>query len=750
MRGTFLFILLLISAILSAEGLDTIALPELEVSETRETRPLTRLQQQVSVLSPVQLEQLQISSPKDVSRIVPNVMMPDYGSAMTSSIYIRGLGSRIDQPVLGVVVDGVPLLDKNGFDFQLQGIRRMEFLRGPQGSLYGRNTMGGILDIHTFQPLDFQHQQINASLTYGTTNQVDAQAAIYRNENDKFGWSLLTRYKRSDGFYRNQYSNTLIDGSQQAGGQFSLDFRPNRFWRVANNLSVDWVDQGAFPYENQETGVICYNDEGSYRRFIVRNALRADYQRDGYHLQLSASYQYLHDRMRMDQDYTDRAIFTLEQRQRQQGATVDALLEGPKLKPWYSWQVGISTFMKRNRQEAPVTFKREGLDSLILYNANQGLQRGGLDYRLDIDDPTMQIDDDFVLWNLGAAVYHQSMFQVRHWQFTLGLRLDMEQVHMNYDAGTSVQYSIYGSNNWSKTAIPFSTQLQGYRHNTYWQVMPKLAVSYESEHNTVYAYAAKGTKAGGYNTQIFSTVVQNQLMYDLPKQSFGVVLENLDERFRDVDITTYKPEIAWTYEIGDHWNPAPGLQIDADVFFIHCKDQQVTVFPGGKTTGRMMANAAGARSLGGEVTINYRWVSNNWSGELMGTYGYTDARFTNFNDGKGDYSGKHIPYAPVHTLHGAASLRYVVGKKWLQAFSVTIQGNGIGPIYWNERNDCKQGMYGLLNAQFGFSWTRWQLQLWGRNLTQTRYSVFYFESMEKQFLQRGKPAEIGVSMKLSI
>ena len=100
-----------------------------------------------SVIGGSLLKQERILSIKDLSAIVPNFYQPDYGSKMTSSIYVRGFGTRIDQPIIGLTVDGVPYLNKNTYDFDMLDIARIELLRGPQSTLYGRNTMGGQMNV---------------------------------------------------------------------------------------------------------------------------------------------------------------------------------------------------------------------------------------------------------------------------------------------------------------------------------------------------------------------------------------------------------------------------------------------------------------------------------------------------------------------------------------------------------------------------------------------------------------------------
>ncbi len=75
---------------------------------------------------------------------------------------MRGFGSRIDQPVVGVNVDDVPYMNKNAYDFDFYDIRRIELLRGPQGTLYGRNTSGGVMNISTLSPMVWQGARLSA------------------------------------------------------------------------------------------------------------------------------------------------------------------------------------------------------------------------------------------------------------------------------------------------------------------------------------------------------------------------------------------------------------------------------------------------------------------------------------------------------------------------------------------------------------------------------------------------------------
>ncbi|MDE6812927.1 MAG: Plug domain-containing protein, partial [Duncaniella sp.] len=120
------------------EGPDTLAIGEVTVTSIKQARSLLRQPVSVTTLRQAELERLNVAGMKGVSEIAPNFFMPEYGSRMTASIYVRGIGARIDQPAVGLNVDNIPYLNKDAYDFDMQDIQRIEVLRGPQSTLYGR------------------------------------------------------------------------------------------------------------------------------------------------------------------------------------------------------------------------------------------------------------------------------------------------------------------------------------------------------------------------------------------------------------------------------------------------------------------------------------------------------------------------------------------------------------------------------------------------------------------------------------
>jgi outer membrane receptor protein involved in Fe transport len=172
------------------------------------------------------------------------------------------------------------------------------------------------------------------------------------------------------------------------------------------------------------------------------------------------------------------------------------------------------------------------------------------------------------------------------------------------------------------------------------------------------------------------------------------------------------------------------------------------MFPDGMTTGRIMANAGRTRSCGAEISLNYR-PSDRW--EINTSYGYTDARFREFNNGISDFSGKRIPYAPRNTFFAGVTYRQPMpAGSFLSDITANINCRGVGEIVWDEANTVTQPFYALAGASIAFNFDKdYSLSLWGENLTDTKYNTFYFVSIGNTFLQRGKPLCLGATLRMN-
>ncbi len=731
----------------SAEStLLTDTLPEVVVTNSRQQMLLTSKSNASSIFLSNEIEQNQITSAKDFTAFVPSLYMPDYGSAMTSSIYMRGLGARIDNPVIGLYVDGVGLANKNSFDFQFLDIRDVNIFRGPQGTLFGKNTIGGLINIRMLSPLSYQGTR--ASVTYANQNYAIAKASHYAKFNDRVGLGLGAFYRHCDGYFVNQYDGKLTDWNNQAGAFVKLEIKPTDNIRLSNLLNYNFVKQGAFPY-HKENQPVNHNDYCGYNRHNLIEGLNIEIDFDDIVLNSTTSYQFLNDHMIMDQDYMPYSYFTLEQSQREHYIEQNFTLRNRQhvkilkdneiglpadLRSFFSWDwlAGLTISHKQNEMSAPVTFFREGIDTIILANANVF----GDSYRYDIREQQFTIYSDFLTPTTNLALYHTSYLTWNQWLLELGLRLEYEKSAFRYQSHSHFDYNF----------VPVLTDYQrlecnfnGITNLQYLEVLPRVAISYNRTNWTVFASVAEGYKAGGFNSQLFADIVKNQMTNKMLQQS----------KTQDIDdVITYKPERCLTTEVGGRYHYSSNTwHVNAEVrlFDNELFNQQLTVFKP-NTTGRMMTNAGRSRSLGVELTANagYKGFSANLA------YGYTYDRFVVFQDGANNYAGKHIPYIPDNTLAIGLAYKWTFSHNIVRALTLSAQSKTIGAIYWDNNNDYKQPVYSLLDANLTLSMKYFDISIWGQNLTNTKYNVFYFESLSNVFMQSGKPITYGTTIKLEI
>ena len=698
-----------------------------------------------TVLDFKSIEQRGISGIKDIITAAPNFYMPDYGSRMTSSIYVRGLGTRIDQPVVGMTVDNVPIADKNLYDTSLPDIERIEVLRGAQSTLYGRNTMCGVVNIYTLSPLRYQGVRVRAE--YGSRNSYRAGASAYFKHKAGMGSSISAQFAHSDGYFRNDYNNSLLEKSNNADIRGKFQWRRN-FLSLDNTLAVSYLNQNGYPYSyvgaadsskeqhSDLIGKICYNDPASYNRFAITEGVTARHDWEKITLTSITSYQYLDDHMVMDQDFLPLSYFTLEQAKQQHDISEDVIIRS-RTTGRYKWLAGAFAFYKHQAMQAPVTFLKDGIDNLILKNINQ---HGGYpgEYHWGKADGSqgdkLLLGSDFSTSTFGWALYHESTLEAGKWLLTLGVRLDSEHIAMRYHNYANSYYTAVPNDTTKQPAeVALNIDDSDRLKKNFMEVLPKFTATYSIDsQNTLYLSLSKGYKAGGFNTQMFSEVLQRRV-----KDYMGLYQE-LDV----MDIITYEPEKSWNAEVGGHFSTKDRrFRADFALFWIECFDQQLTLFPPGQTTGRMMTNAGRTRSYGVELSLNYTPIEGL---NLGASYGYTNARFRKFVDGVNDYAGNAIPYAPQNTLQLQASYTLPLKGKALEGLTFSLSSYGAGRIYWNESNSLSQPLYATLDGTVTLEGKGWKVDVWAKNITNSRYSLFYFESMSNRFLQRAKGATAGV------
>ena len=727
------------------------------IASPKETGKLRELPNAVSLISQKDMQANQITTLKNVSALVPNFFMPDYGSKITSAVYIRGIGSRINTPAVGLYVDNIPYIDKSAFDFNFYDIERIDILRGPQGTLYGRNTMGGLIKVHTRSP--FSYQGTDVKLSYGSkSNHRSASLTHYHRWNEHFAFSAGGYYEGSDGFFRNAYNGKKIDNMEAGGGRIRAIWLPSDNLKLDFTIGYDYSDEGGYPYyytgalnKSKEEykahiGKISYNRDCGYRRGLFNTGLNIEYQGNSFIMNAVTGYQNLTDRMYLDQDFLPVDIYNIEQKQHINTLSEEITFKSKKNQRWL-WVTGASGFYQWLHTDAPVTFQSEGIQWLE-NNINKGMASSGMPINLKILSETMPVPGIFDTPVLGAAIFHQSTFNhllFENLSATVGLRLDYEKNKIDYNSSVAMNIQMYMAGKPMGKPMEQAAEFIGKLDDDHVQLLPKFALKYDfNKQNNIYATVSRGFRSGGYNIQMFSELLQSAL-----KQRPGAGSAVSDDEIKN--LVTYKPEYSWNYEIGSHLSLFGGkLKTDLAAFYMDTRDQQIAKFVE-SGLGRMMVNAGSSESYGAEVSLT---ASVNRNLSLNGSYGYTHSTFKKYDAGKSssdeniDYSGHYVPFVPRHTMNVGANYSFFLGgNKWAQSLTVGLNYTGAGKIYWTEKNDVSQSFYGTLNGRISLQAKALQIDFWGRNLTNKDYTTFYFESMERGFEQRSKPLQLGVDVR---
>ena len=683
----------------------------------KEPVPLSQVASPVSSIRPELMRATGTYRPNSLSGMVPGLHIPDYGASLTSTIYLRGLGSRMENPVLGLYLDGIPILDKNAYDFDWEAVRGVTLLRGPQGTLYGRNTMGGVLAIRTLAPSD--GLPATFFVEYGTANTVRAGAFCARGNH-----AVSATFRHTDGVFRNAYKQELCDPFNGLSVRWKWE-KPlfDRLF-VSHIFSASLSDEGGFAYGLHAGGAdlpISYNDEAGYRRLFALDGTRLRWRGEKMRVDGTASLQLLLDDMRMDQDYTERSIFTLQQIQHCGAGTLEVLARRVDTEAAWQPSSGFFAFLRGNRMHAPVTFKRDGIRTLILDNANAHIP-SDIGYLTSPDDAmTVGSDFDIATWNV--ALFHESVWRTGAWLLTAGVRIDYEGAWMGYDCLTLLHYRFIPTMKADKALnVPYTGSIGHSRI----EVLPKLSVLYEAaEGLRFFSTLSKGYRSGGFNTQIFSDILQRQTM-NATMKDLGVYFDQ-PTAIVTAEHTEYDPEEAWNMEVGGRWC-REHFRAEVSAYWMEVRNRQLTVFLPGQSAGRMMTNSGRGRNVGVETEAEARvktlTLRAAWS-------------WCRTDDG--------VPYVPEHTLFAGASYSIDLNGCRLKGDAFL---RGAGPFWWNEEHSLQEPFSARLGACITLAFPKWEWHVRGENLTGTESHSFYFKSMEKEFFAAGKPRMLytGISL----
>lgn len=518
---------------------DTIQLHDVVVEASKMGLRLKRLPASVSLLSGEGMQRLGLLSVPSLSLVMPNLFMGDYGSKLTSPIYVRGIGSRINAPSVGMYVDHVPYYDKSAMHFDLYDISRIELLRGPQGTEYGRNAMGGILNIRTKSPLDYQG--LDVRLQAATYGDFSASAGLYVRPSRAFAYSLSAQAIHRDGFFINKHRDQRVDNLRSYALRNRINYLPSDQLSLEHILSLEHSDQGGYPYAPYDQATktispIAYDAESGYRRTMLSDALVVKYRGEGTEIVSSTSFQYFKDKQYIDQDFTPRPLVFVEQWQRQYLLSQDI-----SLKHWlsdnFSLLVGAHAFYQDLDHEVWVGRLAQRMTDRQRNHARVA----------------------------GNALYIQAVasdWLLPGFTLTAGLRLDSERDLLTHRHDLELP------------GQPLRTKAdKQFRPQSFLELLPKLALSYRLGHHNAYATVARGYKTGGFN-----------ISFDTEAHA------------------AFAPEYSWNYEVGlkSSWLEQH-LYSELSLFYIDWRDQQI--YQSIPTGGAMLLNAGRSRSRGLELSL---------------------------------------------------------------------------------------------------------------------------------------------------
>ena len=765
-----------------------------------------------NVFGSEQLQQLNVRDLSQLSQYVPSFVMPSYGSRLTSSMYVRGIGSRVNSPAVGVYYDNIPLMSKAAFNNHFYMLDRVDILRGPQGSLYGQNTEGGLVRIYSKDPTKYQGTDIRMGLATGLWRNVEV--AHHHRPSDQLAFTVAGFYSGLKGFINNDNFDEKNDRSLEAGGKARLIWQPTANLKLDWTADYQWVSQNGFgygefhPFEYEGPADEHVQDPATtvmngYRRNMFTTGLTLSADLGNLLFTSTSSYQFLQDRMLMDQDYMMPDYLQLEQRQKMNALTQEFVVRSHDRNRWQH-ATGLFGSYQWLRTDAPVYFGEAitGPIGNAITNAMTGAMRQSMYPRMYQQmleqmmaagmpeavaakqaeaaankavetaisgvsmEAEMAVPESFRTPTMNLALFHESnLLLTDRLKLTLGLRLNLDRVKIEYDA--LAYMNMTGGTAERQATYHLTSHVVDSRSKTYTQLLPKVGFTYTLGENlgNVYALVSKGYRAGGYNIQMFSDVLQTELnahQQDAMRGDYDV--EHTAQDYDNIEQTiSYKPEESWNFELGTHLNLFGGsTHFDAALYYMQIRNQQLSIMEPNSNYGRMMVNAGKSHSCGIEATLRGRLLDNALDWGL--TYGFTSAKFDEYEHTNltgwtpsspsddsylgmsRDYNDNYVPFVPQHTLSAMADYRLT--RRLTLGANLSAQGK----TYWDEANTYAQKFYAVLGAHADYDFGAVVVSLWGRNLTNSRYNTFAIQSSAADgtrfFAQRANPIQFGLDVNI--
>ena len=684
-------------------------LDEVIVTAEKKEENVQTIPSSISALSAKSISDYRIWNSKDLTAIVPNLYSanPGDGRNVTS---IRGVTSSSYDPAVTTYIDGVNQFTLDTYIPQLFDVTRIEVLRGPQGTLYGRNAMGGVINIITRPPTNETNGfvEINAG-NYGEQRYTGAIRTPIIKDKLFFGASLL--YEKLDGYYTNEYDDSKFDKQHSFGGNYYLKYLANERWAFTLNAKhLANRNYGSFtlapnadaafadPFKVNQNAVAKLVDN------TFNTSLTASYAGSRFNFSSQTSYQsnYRYYATPIDGDFSPLDAITIINNYGDKWNNIKVVTEELRLTSPASsssrlqWTAGSYLFYQNVPNKQATHF---GKDAALV---------GSPDSNYAIINTTKAQS-----W--GAAFYAQSQYALaKKWDIILGLRYDYqhskEQVLGEYQPDAS--------------PVPvFETQPDTSANVSYNAVSPRLSIAYHPFSNVdLFASYSRGYRTGGL-TQLGADPSQPPLY-------------------------AYKPEYSNNFELGvKNTFFENRARVNISFFYTTITDVQVPtlVLPAAITVTK---NAGSMTSKGVDAELAATVLKGL---EATYNFGYTDAKYTTLklsqNGSETDLSGNLQIFTPDIT--SLLALQYSVALMPSDKLQLIVRGEWtyLGRQYFDLANSITQSPYNLLNTRIGLKIKHAELYFWERNMTNVKYIAYGYDFGA---VHLGNPRTFGLTLRAAM
>lgn len=667
---------------------------EVVVTVQRRLEPLQSVPAAVTALTGEQLARAGLLSINDVATRVPGFVIGQQGPS-SPDMSIRGIGSTdrdagSDRSVV-VFIDEVYAGRAGGVPPDIFDMERVEVLRGPQGTLYGKNAVGGAVNLVTRKPVN--KTSAYAELTAGSHNLLEARGAVGGGLSDDLAGRLAFSSKSRGAMYHNAFLGTETDKTSLGALRGQLRWAPADNWQVllSADHSKDKVD-GISTYVSPTTAALAaINYDPGSDAFVGNNNVKGFLDRTISGLQL-----------RIDRDTALGTVTWLSGlRKLDMAETRD--LAGVPLRLTSAGIRGFESTQIMAEQSESVSHE-------LRLASNPGHSWSyilGLYQQVEDTDRTEERKRQLntaisrPVFTQGAKTTSSAVFG----QFGVKLNERINATLGGRFTRDERDFALAVTNPLNLASLSPATQVFDVKASQSWQAFtPKASIDVQLMRDLmVYANVGRGYKAGGFQ---------------------GLAATGAAAK------TPFNPEYATSYELGakSRWLDRK-LTLNVAAFRMDYQDlqfrQRILTIPNDQASAIVIvANAGEARINGGEVEAAY--APNKLLTMFLG-YSYLDTSITKFNvtPGVTDVTGRPLARAPRETINAAAELAIPIGG--LRG-TARIDYRQRSSFWFEPSSDPAlfEPGYSLVDARVGLGTMdgRWQLDLWGRNLADRRYRVF--------------------------